>query len=153
MHREWWDLGEMCQSLHPTEAHAHFKFGLGHATLLWPEGSQKSNPSELLVHLNNENIRNPKIYRAANKQKSTGLSLTQKSNLTSLFLLLHSIELNEVATKYFTAGSYLIWHTESVLPTNAFEWAVAFSSIYIALKFLNSKLWKFSYLFFFSGSF
>lgn len=35
-----------------------------------------------------------------------------KSNFTSLFLLLHSTELNEEATEYFTVGSYLIWHTE-----------------------------------------
>lgn len=63
MCQEQRDLGEMCPSIHPKEAHAHFKLGLGHMTVLWPEGSQKSNPSELLVHLNNENLRNEKLNK------------------------------------------------------------------------------------------
>lgn len=104
-------------------AHTPFKLGLGHTTLLSPEGSQKCNPAELLVHLNNESLRKEerKKKKAASKQKSTRRSLNSKSNFTSLFLLLHSTELNEVVTKYFIAGSFLIWHTERVLPTNAFE--------------------------------
>lgn len=49
---------------------AHFKLRLGHTTLLWPEGSQKSNPSELLVQLKNENVRNEKKIKGCKQTKN-----------------------------------------------------------------------------------